>query len=37
MPVDVDVNTCNHVHNILRLFDVWENFLFISSETKRDY
>ena len=27
----------NHGHNILRLFDNLPNFLFITSETKRDY
>ena len=27
----------NHFHNILRLFDTIANFLFITSETKRDY
>ena len=26
-----------HVHNILRLFDGWANFLFATSETKHDY
>ena len=27
----------NHVHNILRLFDGWENFPATTSETKLDY
>ena len=27
----------NHGHNILRLFDTLSNFLFTTSETKRDY
>ena len=27
----------NHFHNILRLFDVLQNFPFITSETMRDY
>ena len=27
----------NHVHNILRLFDVLPNFIFTTSETKHDY
>ena len=27
----------NHVHNILRLFDVWANFLFTKSERRCDY
>ena len=27
----------NHAHNILRLFDTLPNFLFTTSETKRDY
>ena len=27
----------NHGHNILRLFDTLPNFLFTTSETKRDY
>ena len=27
----------NHGHNSLRLFDVWQNFSFIKSETKRGY
>ena len=27
----------NHGHNILRLFDVWLNFLFTTTETKGDY
>ena len=27
----------NHVHNILRIVDVWVNFPFTTSETKRDY
>ena len=27
----------NHFHNILRLFDVLLNFLFTTSETRRDY
>ena len=27
----------NHVHNILRLFDVLPNFPFGTSETMRDY
>ena len=27
----------NHFHNILRLFDVFPNFLFSTSETMRDY
>ena len=27
----------NHVHNILRHFDVWPSFPFTTSETKRDY
>ena len=29
--------TCNHFHNILRLFGVLPNFPFTSSETMRDY
>ena len=28
---------CNHFHSILRLFDVLPNFLFTTSEKKRDY
>ena len=28
---------CNNFHNILRLFDVLPNFLFVTSETMRDY
>ena len=31
------LNTYNHVHNILRLFDSWANFPFTTSETKRAY
>ena len=27
----------NHVHNILILFDGWENFPFTKSKTKHDY
>ena len=27
----------NHGHNILRLFDIWPNFLFTASETERNY
>ena len=27
----------NYGHNILRLFDVLQNFLFTASETKRNY
>ena len=27
----------NHFHNILRLFDVFPNFPFTTSETMRDY
>ena len=27
----------NHGHNTFRLFDVWANFPFTTSETKRDY
>ena len=27
----------NHFHNILRVFDVSSNFLFITSEVMRDY
>ena len=30
-------NTYNHGHNILKLFDTLPNFLFTTSETKRDY
>ena len=30
-------STYSRVHNILRHFDVWPNFLFTSSETKRGY
>ena len=28
---------CNHFHSILRFFDVLPNFLFTTSEKKRDY
>ena len=31
------VNSYNHGHNILRLFDTLPNFLFTTSEMKRDY
>ena len=27
----------DHGHNILKLFDVWPNFPFATSETKREY
>ena len=30
-------NTYNHFHNILRLFDILPNFLFIASESMRSY
>ena len=30
-------NTCNHFHNILRLFDVLPSFPFSTNETLRDY
>ena len=33
----IEMTTCNHFHNILRLFDVVPNFPFTTSETKRDY
>ena len=29
--------SCNHGHNILRLFDVLSYFPFATSDTKRDY
>ena len=29
-----DMQTCNHVHNISRLFDSWANFRFTTWETK---
>ena len=30
-------DTCNCVHNILRLFDGWVNFSFTTNQTKSDY
>ena len=30
-------STCNYGHNFLSLFDALPNFLFMTSETKRDY
>ena len=35
--LNVLCKTCNHDHNILRLFDVWPNFPFTTVKAKRDY
>ena len=35
--VERSLKSCNHFHNILRLFDVLPNFPFTTSETIRHY
>ena len=34
---DILLIAYNHFHNILKLFDILQNFPFTTSETKRDY